>query len=1121
MSFFTPLKQNIFLLLFHKSSLKTHNLIHEKTMKEAKKQKRLLFKRSVLSFLAVLFTFSTVSAQIKSVSGVVKDQSGETIIGASVLVKGTTIGTVTGMDGDYKLSIPANGKVLVISYVGMEKQEIPITSSVINVTLKSNALNLDEVVVVGYGTQKKRDLTGSVSSVQGATIAQIPVTSAGQALTGRLAGVQITTADGSPDAELIVRVRGGGSVTGDNTPLFIVDGFPANNINDIAPGDIQSIDVLKDASSTAIYGSQGSNGVVMITTKSAKGGKTVVTYNGFMQTKTLSKRLAVLDPYEYVKLNYEYNALSGTDGISTYEKTFGSYADIDLYKYQKGHDWQQDMFGSNVISQQHNISITGGNDKTRFALSTTYNKDGGLMVGNDYSRYNTNFKLFHQISKNLTANFNARFSDTEVNGSGTSGGNYKIRTSQAITSPAVKGLSGMIIVDPNTLSSDEYDQWVQSNLSLTQQAAQYWKRRNTRNFNFTGSLDWEIIKDLVYRVEGGYEYGFGEVKNYWGRYSSNASYVDGMPLVDWTKSNSYQARLAHTLTYDFNINSDNKLNIMIGQEVNTDNGDYNYLYATGFGFDLTPDKIFDNLGLGGNTKNLTSKRYDADNLLSYFGRANYNYKERYLASVTFRADGSSKFALGHNWGYFPAFSVGWRISEEQFMEDAKGWLSNLKLRLSYGEAGNNRIGPGLFKSVYSIQTTKTYGSGDVQNNYFANANSQLPNPDLRWETTTTRNAGLDFGFFNERLTGTVEVYQNTTRDLLIEIPIVAPGYKTTMMNVGQTSNKGLEVTLNALAVNKKNFTLSANFNIGFNNSNVDKLANGITVQEYGSGWAGTDLKGVNDYRVVVGQPVGLIYGWVNDGYYTTNDFSSYDAATGKYILKEGVPTTGLLGGKIGIRPGTIKLKDLNGDGVVDDNDRQILGKTAPQFTGGFGLNATFHGFDASMLFNFVYGNKIYNANKIASSQQYRTTNPNLLAFMSQDNRYTYLDNTTGTIVTDLATLAAMNEGANAKEYWSPFSFGNASVLTDSWAVEDGSFLRLQNVTVGYTLPKKISKVVGSDMLRLYCTMNNLWILTNYTGYDPEVSSPVRSSSTSGLTPGVDYSSYPKSFSWTFGVNVTF
>lgn len=1082
-------------------------------------QKNKMKLKSFSLFLIMFLLSVGVSAQQRSISGTVTDSEGEPIIGATVLATGTTIGVITNIDGEYTISVPSATRTLTFRYVGKNSKDVAITGDVINVVLEDDQKVLDEVVVIGYGSVRKEELTGSVTSVSGSTLAQIPVTGAAQAISGRLTGVQVTTADGSPDAEVIIRVRGGGSITGDNSPLYIVDGFPTSNINDIAPGDIQTIDVLKDASSTAIYGSQGANGVVIITTKSAKSGKTQISFNSFLQTKKLSKRLPVLDPHEYVMLNYELAKLTGDDAVRSFENTFGVYDDLELYKYQKGLDWQDDMFGANVLSQQYNVGITGGSEKTRFSLSTTYNKDGGLMENNNYSRFSTNFKLNHEISKSLNANFNMRISDTEINGSGSSGGTYKIRTSQAVTSRAVKGLSDMVTIDPNLLTEEEYDQWVRSNMSLTEQAAQYWRKRNNRTFNFTGSVDWKILSNLIYRVEGGFQYDFGEVKNYWGETTTTASYVDGNPLVDWTKSNGISRRLANTLTYSTRIARDHSINAMIGHELNSNTGNRNFVYATGFGTDLTPEKIFANLGLGGPSKNLSSSTNTPNNLLSYFGRLMYNYKEKYLLTLTYRADGSSKFAPGNQWGYFPAASAAWRINEEPFMENTKDWLSNLKLRFGYGEAGNNRIGSDQFQRTYSIQSTKTYGLGDVQNNYWATSNQQLANRNLRWETTYTRTLGLDFGLFKENLTGTLEFYNNTTKDLLIERPIVAPGYRTTMENVGQTSNKGVELTLASTIARKKNFELAANFNIGFNKSNVDKLADGITLQEYASGWGGTDLKGYYDYHVQVGQPVGLIYGWVSDGYYTTDDFEEYDPAVG-YKLKGG-PQPMPLGGRIGVRPGTAKYKNLNGDEVIDERDRTIIGKTVPNFTGGFGFNSRIYDFDLSVLFNYVYGNKIYNANKIASSQQYRTSYPNMLGTMTQSNRYTYLDNATGEIVTDLATLAAMNEGANAKEYWSPFSFGNATILPSSWAVEDGSFLRLQNVTMGYSLPTDLIRKFYASQLRVFCTLNNLFVLTNYTGYDPEVSTPVRGSSTSGLTPGVDYSSYPKSFSWTFGINLTF
>ena len=1075
---------------------------------------------------------SVFAQQNREIKGTVSDTKGETLIGVSITVKGAKagLGTVTDLDGRYTISVPSDAKTIVASFLGMKTTEVAITGSTVDITMAEDMSELDEVVVIGYGTVKKRDLTGSVVSVKGETLAKVPVTNAAEALTGRLAGVQITTTDGSPDADMLIRVRGGSSITQSNSPLYIIDGFPANNINDVAPTDIESIDVLKDASTTAIYGSRGANGVVIITTKGAKAGKTQVSYNGYLQSKKLSKSLKVLSPYEYVMFNYELAAFDGDDGLKTFENKFGVYDDLDLYKDQEPIDWQDDMFGANVLSYQHNISISGGNEKTRFGLSATWNKNGGLMPKNDYERLNVNFKLNHEISKTLRFSANARITDTEINGNGTSGGTYKVRTHEAVTSGPTKGIDGFKIVDPGSMTEEEYEAWLNSNIPISERSQWYWKRRYQKAFNFTGSLDWDILKELTYRVEAGYEYGFNEDQSWWDRRTSNASYVGGLPLAEWTKTNRSTFRIANTLTWLKAFNKEHNLNLMIGQEVITKKSDNNKMYATHYSKDLSPEKVFANMGLSDGTKTISSFVSPEDNMASFFGRAIYNLSDRYIATLTVRADGSSKFPKKNHWGIFPAAAFAWRINEEAFMEDTKDYLSNLKLRISYGESGNNDINNILYKRNYAIQTSKTYGLGDEANPYYANANTQMPNPNLKWETNITRNIGLDFGFWGERLSGTVEGYWNTAQDLLIEREIVAPGYKTIVENTAQTSNKGIEITLNGNIVNNKDWNLAATFNIGFNKSKIDKLANGLEVMQAASGWAGTDLKGYNDYRVIVGQPVGKIYGFVTDGYYTTSDFESYDEATKKYNLKVDEngnplsPKSNMGGGKNGIRPGAIKFRDIDGDHeITESGDVVEIGDTNPDFTGGFGFNGGWKGFDFTMMFSFVYGNDIYNASKIASTQQYRTSNyqSNLLNIMHVDNRYTYLDRTSGQLVTDLATLAEMNEGANAKQYWSPISFGTATVLPHSWAVEDGSFLRLQNITVGYTLPRKLTQKFLCEQFRVYCTLNNVYTWTSYSGYDPEVSSYVRGSSSSALTPGVDFSGYPKSFSYTFGVNLTF
>ena len=1079
------------------------------------------FCRGLLVLMWIVSVSIPVFGQGKVLTGTIVDDFGDPVVGATVVEKETPgNGTTTDLDGKFSFNLTQRGKTLVVSYVGMLTQEVSVNGKTnFNIKLEENTVAMEDVVVVGYGTMRKRDLTGAVASVSGQQLAKLPVANVATAMAGRLPGVQITTADGSPDAEILIRVRGGGSVTGDNSPLYIVDGFPVSSISDVSPADIESIDVLKDASSTAIYGSQGANGVVIITTKSAKGGKTKVNYSGFLQNKRLSKRLDVMDTYEYVMYNYELAAFGGEDGIKNFEKTFGVYEDLDLYKYIEPNDWQEDMFGANVTSKQHSLSVTGGTDKTQFALSGNYNYDGGLMENNDYTRLGLNFKMNHDISDKLKLSFNMRMADTEVNGAGTSGDTYKVRTTQALTSMATRGLTEFIIPDLSSMTEDELEEYNRSTMSLSEQAAQYWKRKNNRTFNFTSALDWNIIQGMTYRLEAGYDFGFNETKNYWGQYTNNASYVGGLPLVDWTKENTNKYRVANTLTYNFNLDV-HRINAMVGQEVTSYQRQNNYVYSTGYGVELTPDKIFANLGLGA-TSRISSSVSPKENFSSFFGRVNYNYLDRYLVTLTAREDGTSKFRPGPNqWGFFPAASAAWRMSEEEFMS-GQSLFSNLKLRLSYGEVGNVRIGNTLYKLDYSIKNSKTYSIGDQPNNYYGATNSQLPNPDLKWETTITRDLGLDFGLWDDRISGMVDVYWNTTKDLLIASSIVAPGYTTQYQNVGQTSNRGIEFSFNSYLIEKKNMTFSANFNIGFNRSNVDKLAEGVDVQEYASGWASTDMKGYYDFHVRVGKPVGMMYGFVTDGYYTTDDFEYWNSTT-DYKLKAGVPDIGLLGGVIGVRPGTVKFKNLDDDATkVDENDRTYIGNANPDFVGGFGLNATYHGFDASMLFSFVYGNDVYNANKIATSQRYRTTYTNLLNSMNSANSYRYLD-ASGEIVTDLATLKAMNEeGANKKNMWSPHSFGNAVTALHSWAIEDGSFLRLQNVTLGYTLPRDVSMRVGCEQFRVYCTLNNVFVLTNYSGYDPEVNTALRNSSTSGITPGVDYSGYPKSLSTTIGLNLTF
>ncbi len=1069
----------------------------------------------------LLFVFAAISAahsQGFSVSGKVVDDKGEGLPGVTVLVKGTNTAAPTDIDGNYTLSAPNGSGTLVFSFVGFQMQEVPINNrSTVNVTLASDAKALDEVVVIGYGTAKRQDLTGAVTSMSAKELETIPVSSVAEAMTGRMAGVNVTTTDGAPGAEIIIRVRGGGSVTQDNAPLYIVDGFPVNSINDIAPADITSIDVLKDAASAAIYGSRGANGVVIITTKSAKSGKTSVSYNGYMQARTLPRKLEVLSPYEYVLAQYEYAKVRGGADITNFTKYFGVYEDLELYKRQRGTDWQEELYGDPAMSQFHNLSITGGSEKTKMSLSVAHNSDEGILMNSAYARTYLNFKLNHEISKSVKLDLATRFSNEDVDGAGTSGGS-SLRVGDGITTRPVNGLADFIDIDPNTSADadDDYDQFLRSIISPTELVLQDFRNRATKRLNMSTSLTWFMLKNLSYRSDFGVDFSWREDKRFWGPLTGESRNVGGnLPLGQIQNSQDQKYRWTNTLNFTKNINDIHSLDLLVGQEMIMGNGYSRFQRAKYFDAHLQPDVLFENMALG-TPDRIETETGIPDHLFSFFGRAQYQLKNRYLFNFTLRADGSSKFAKGNQWGVFPAAAAAWRISEEDFMQDLPV-VSDLKLRFSYGEAGNNRIHDNAFRRTYNSSSNRTIGFGEVAQPFYVPASTILTNPELKWETTVTRNLGLDFGLFNNRLSATVDVYHNTTKGLLVTKPIPpTTGYPTQMQNIGQTSNRGIELALNGSIIEKSDFTLSANFNIGFNRSRVDDLG-GVESDIYQSNWIGTSLKGQDDYRLYVGRNVGLMYGFVTDGFYTVDDFTSYNPTTNSYTLKEGVVDMGAFLGGFSVRPGVLKFKDLNGDGTIStENDRQVIGNAMPKHSGGFGINSTFKGFDFSAFFNWVYGNDVYNTGKLEFNQIYRTSYGNMLNTVNSDNRFKYI-NAAGEVVTDLEELRALNANATI---WSPFSMSPSGSVFHSHAVEDGSFLRLSNLTLGYTLPKGLISKVGMKQLRVYGTVYNAWLWTNYTGYDPEVSA-TRSGSYAALTPGVDYSGYPKSRTFTAGVNITF
>ena len=1067
---------------------------------------------TTLVFAQLFFVFSAF-AQQQTVAGKITEAStGEVLPGVNIVIKGTTTGTVSDMDGNYRLNVNnAQSDVLVFRFIGFEEQEIPVNGrSTINVELVTTSIGIEEVVAVGYGTVKKRDLTGSVSSVSGDNLHDIPVTSTAQALTGRLAGVQITTTEGSPDAEIKIRVRGGGSITQDNSPLYIVDGFPVSSISDIAPTDIASIDVLKDASSTAIYGARGANGVIIITTKDGVEGEVTANYNMYYGVKQIANQLDVLDPYEYVLWQYELAGESGNTARN-FQRYYGVFGDLELYRAQKGSNWQEEIFGREAITQYHNASVTGGSKTTKYNLSMTRTDDEGIMLHSGYVRNNINFKLNSKISDRLTLDFNTRFADTNVTGAGTSteGSSTNSRLKHAIKYSPVRGLQDF-------LDAVDFDTDMEAASQLynpVDVVNDDYRSSDRKNMTFNAGVSYEIIDDLVLKSDWGVEFENRRDDRFYGPSTSQSkNNSGGTPMVNIETREGLTQRVANTVSYSKDdFIPGHSLNVMLGQEIYSFKTKRIEMESRFFPNDVEQDAALAMLNLG--TPQPTISYISPENRLSsFFGRLNYNIQERFLATFTFRADGSSKFAAGNRWGYFPSVAVAWRLSEENFLQNID-ILSNLKLRASYGTAGNNRIGDDMWKMLYTTSDgNKPYYIDENLQNQLVPGNT-IANPELRWETTYTRNLGLDFGFFNSRLNGTVDAYLNTTQDLLIRANIPSnTGYDYQMQNIGKTSNRGIELALDGYLVQTHDFSLSASFNIAFNVNKVEELGD-VKMSLQSSGWYGSSSGPTGDYLLREGDPVGQMWGYVTDGMYRYDDFT-YDEESETYTLKPGVPDNSNLIGARFFGPGTLKFKKLSGEGSVinPDEDRTIIGNANPKHTGGFNLTATYKGLDFSAFFNWVYGNDIYNANKLEFTSFPDTRlYGNLLEMMNWEDRFSIVNRETGEFVYNPQELAALNPNV---EIWHPMM---SRVVLHSWAIEDGSFLRLNNLTLGYTLPEALTSRAFIERLRFYVTGYNLFVLTNYTGYDPEVDTR----RSTPLTPGVDYSAYPRSRSIIAGINVTF
>jgi len=1068
--------------------------------------------------LMVLVSFLTLGiwAQNKNVTGQVTDEAGAPLEGVSVIIKGNSKGTQTNKEGKFVISIPASGSVVNFSYIGYKSVTKSVNSSdVILVKLEKNNANLDEVVVIGYQSIKRKDLLASVASVSAKDLKDIPVNSAAEALNGRLAGVTASTAEGSPDAAIRIRVRGGMSITSDNSPLYIVDGVQVENgLSAIAPQDIQSIDVLKDAAATAIYGARGGNGVILITTKGGRKGKMQVSYNGFYGVKELSKRLDVLSPFDYVFYQSERSRGNSVDSLA-FLKNFGTTWDtLGNYRNMSPVNWQNEVFGKSGVTRTQNLTLMGGTNKLTYNFGYTMNDDQAIVLNSKYKRNMFIAKTDYQATKQLKLGLSGRYSVQEVLGAGVSddkGSSYNRLRNAVKYRPFLSASQDIEALDPLA------DPNVGNGLNLVNPIAlanAEYRKKTTTNSNITAYASYQLAKNLTLKSTFGYDlYDYVDLK--FNDSITPYSVLQGSrkPITGLDTSTRKTLTNSNVLTYSLkNYKDAHDFDFLIGEEtydlstVNTFN--LNKLLPTG----TTPANAFTAVSPGVPFAGYPKRAETRYTSLSFFGRINYGYKDKYLFSMNVRADGASKFAPGMQWGYFPAGSFAWRVKNEKFMESVN-FISDLKVRLGYGEVGNNRINDYLYLSTFKNDGTYFYGINNQMVTGYSSAG--LVNPNLQWESTQNKNIGIDISFA-KRFDLSVDVYDNASKNLLLNVPIAPSfGYSTQLQNIGKTNNKGIELQLNAAIVRSKDFNWNANFNISHNVNKVVALGINQTSFYPSASWGVSGQP--TDYIIKIGQPLGSFYGLVTDGFYKVSDFD-YNPATSVYTLKAGVPTNvGIIGT---VQPGSIKFKDLNNDGVIDlNNDRQIIGNANPSYTGGLNQQFTYKNWDFSVFVNFSYGNQVYNANKIEFTNGY-TNNANLLAVMQ--NRWK--------VVSDLGMTTQWVNSANQAVGMAPdvlaFINSNAKIwmplkssgafYPHSWAIEDGSFVRINNVTIGHSIDSKKLARLKISKLRFYFTGNNLAIFTKYTGYDPEVSV-----AGSALTPGLDYSAYPKSRTFIFGVNATF
>lgn len=1035
--------------------------------------------RKILISVVLLFAFvAGATAQTHPVQGVVSDENGAPLAGAGVFIEGTTTGTLTDQNGSYSIRAKSSD-IINFSFVGYETlREVVGKRKEISVSMNPDRQALEEVVVIGYGTIRKSDLTGAVSSIGTKEIEGFRTGNVLDVLGGQIAGVNVVSADGTPGAGFDVKIRGVGSVNGDSSPLYIVDGFEVDNISYLANQDIKSVEVLKDASASAIYGARAANGVILVTTREGRDGRSEVSYNGSATYRTISKRLEVMDPYDFVALQLELNPTRYTgryfqSGVDADGNPW-PFQSLDDYKNVAGIDWQSEAFHP-AWSQSHDVSLVGGNQLSKYTVSYSHYDEDGIFQNSGFRKDAARVKFNQRVFRFLTLDASISYTNSLQSGVGTGGNTltnvlqYRptggLNVSDEIlrnnaSDPILEelGIAGSTFFNPvlnaeKVDKSSKMDQWVAS-----------------------GSLNFQIVKGLTFKSSASFNSIFRRDDVFYRRGSQQAELSDG-PYGSSRTRRSLRWSNANVLNYQNVFAKLHHVNLTLGHETTYELNEFLYGEARNFPMD---NLGVDNLGVGALPSAVSSSKQDKRRL-SFFTRAFYNYGDRYMLTATLRADASTVFSSSNKWGLFPSFAGAWTLSNEPWLRNVR-WLSNLKLRVGWGIVGNDRIASYL--SLDRLSPVK-YGKGGSQTTVLVPA--RLPNEELRWEGAMTTNVGADVSLLKKRVNLTVDAFIKDSKDLLLarDLPL-ASGFASQWQNVGQLRNKGIELTLSTVNINSRHFSWTTDFNLSFVRNSLVSLSDGASYLLSRSGFNSNFSS--YDYIAEVGAPVGSMYGYIFDGVYQSSDF--FITPEGASVLKPGIPDISQHAGE-SVAPGFIKYKDMDGDGIITTDDRTIIGNGQPDFYGGLTNRIQYRGFDLSLMFQFSVGADVYNAQRMMSTQS-RMESRNFLKEVS--GRWTS-ENASNTV---------------------PSAKGYVAYDVTSRFIEDGSFLRLKNFVLGYTVPSHLSRKILLSHLRVYFSGSNLFCLNSYSGFDPEVNIL-----SGNLMPSFDFGSYPRNRAYTLGVEIKF